>query len=411
MPTRLPCARATALPDPLRLAPLALLGALGGCDGGSSPGDGLPNPPPAGTWIAVEPGGATLCSHGTPYRFFVRGGRADRVVIDFQGGGACWDELTCGAAGALDLFSDDVSTLEEFTGWVQANGQGGYLSDDPDNPFHDWTIVHVPYCTGDIHWGNAQTTYGEDLTIEHRGFVNASAALDWTYRRFASPSNVFVSGCSAGAYGAALHSAYIANHYADAQVSLFADSGAGVITDTFLRDSLPNWNAQPNLPSFVPGLEVPLIDLSLADLYIHIGQRFPAMRMAQTNTNYDQDQVFFYTAMGGQAADWPPTMRASHDRIAAATSNFTSYVPGGSVHCAGIYPILQERTVHDVALVDWVEQLATGTSLPERVVCEGAECCSDPVCDACAATPAAEQATYCQFCRDWPTAWPECATP
>jgi hypothetical protein len=389
---------------------LLALGALSGCDGSTPPpSDGLPNPPPAGEWIAIEPAGDTICSRGTDYRFFVRGGRSDRVMIDFQGGGACWDELTCGAAGALDLFSDDVGTLEQFTGWVEANGQGGYLSNDPNNPFRDWTIVHIPYCTGDIHWGNTRTEYGEDLAIEHRGFVNATAALDWTYARFTNPSHVFVSGCSAGAYGAVLHSAYVANHYASARVSVFADSGAGIITDSFLNDSLPNWNAQPNLPSFVPGLDIPLSELSLADLYIRIGQRFPAMRLAQTNTNYDQDQVFFYTAMGGMAADWPVEMRASHDRIAGATSNFTSYVPGGSVHCAGIYPILQERTVDGVALVDWAEQLATGDTMPERVVCEGAACCDDAVCEECAATPEADRATYCQFCRDWPTAWPECS--
>lgn len=389
---------------------LLALGALSGCDGSTPPpSDGLPNPPPAGEWIAIEPAGDTICSRGTDYRFFVRGGRSDRVMIDFQGGGACWDELTCGAAGALDLFSDDVGTLEQFTGWVEANGQGGYLSNDPNNPFRDWTMVHIPYCTGDIHWGNTRTEYGEDLAIEHRGFVNATAALDWTYARFTNPSHVFVSGCSAGAYGAVLHSAYVANHYASARVSVFADSGAGIITDSFLNDSLPNWNAQPNLPSFVPGLDIPLSELSLADLYIRIGQRFPAMRLAQTNTNYDQDQVFFYTAMGGMAADWPVEMRASHDRIAGATSNFTSYVPGGSVHCAGIYPILQERTVDGVALVDWAEQLATGDTMPERVVCEGAACCDDAVCEECAATPEADRATYCQFCRDWPTAWPECS--
>jgi hypothetical protein len=389
---------------------LLALGALSGCDGSTPPpSDGLPNPPPAGEWIAIEPAGDTICSRGTDYRFFVRGGRSDRVMIDFQGGGACWDKLTCSAAGALDLFSDDVGTLEQFTGWVEANGQGGYLSNDPNNPFRDWTIVHIPYCTGDIHWGNTRTEYGEDLAIEHRGFVNATAALDWTYARFTNPSHVFVSGCSAGAYGAVLHSAYVANHYASARVSVFADSGAGIITDSFLNDSLPNWNAQPNLPSFVPGLDIPLSELSLADLYIRIGQRFPAMRLAQTNTNYDQDQVFFYTAMGGMAADWPVEMRASHDRIAGATSNFTSYVPGGSVHCAGIYPILQERTVDGVALVDWAEQLATGDTMPERVVCEGAACCDDAVCEECAATPEADRATYCQFCRDWPTAWPECS--
>lgn len=399
-------------PRAARLAALlcSATGALAGaCDSGPAapPPDGLPDPPAAGTWLAIEPGGDTICSRGTPYRFFVRGGRTDRVMIDFQGGGACWDETTCGAAEVIGLFTEDVGSLDGFLAFVESQGQGGYLSDDPGNPFRDWTIVHVPYCTGDIHWGNTRTMYGDDA-IEHRGFVNASAALDWTYRRFTSPSHVFVSGCSAGAYGAVLHSAYVANHYPGAQVSVLADSGAGVITSSFLLDSLPNWNAQPNLPSFVPGLDIPLSELSLADLYIRIGQHFPAMRLAQTNTNYDQDQVFFYTAMGGMREDWPPTMRASHDRIAMETSNFTSYVPGGSVHCAGIYPFFQERTVDGTALVDWTEQLATGASMPPRVVCEGASCCEDPVCEECAATPEAMRPSYCGFCARWPTDWPEC---
>jgi hypothetical protein len=389
----------------LLASPLLLLAA---CDGPATPGDGLPDPPAAGEWIEVAPGGDTICSRGTPYRFFVRGGRSDRIMVDFQGGGACWDEVTCGAAGVIGLFTEDVGTLEEFVGFVESQGQGGYLSDAPENPFRDWTIVHIPYCTGDIHWGDARQTYGSD-TIEHRGFVNASAALDWTYRRFPSPTNVFVSGCSAGAYGAALHSAYLAQHYAGAQVSVFADSGAGIITDSFLNDSLPNWNATANLPSFVPGLDVPLSELSLSQVYIRIGERFPSLRLAQQSTHYDQDQVFFYTAMGGAREDWPPAMRASLDRVASAIPNFTSYVPGGSMHCAGIYPFFTERQVDGTTLSEWTAELATGASIPARVGCEGASCCEDPVCEECAATPEADRPGYCRFCARWPADWPECA--
>ena len=34
-------------------------------------------------------------------------------------------------------------------------GVGGMLATaNPDNPFRDWTIVYVPYCTGDLGAGN-----------------------------------------------------------------------------------------------------------------------------------------------------------------------------------------------------------------------------------------------------------------
>ena len=39
-------------------------------------------------WNAIEPGGETTCSDGTPYRFYVRPGDPARLMVYFQGGGA-----------------------------------------------------------------------------------------------------------------------------------------------------------------------------------------------------------------------------------------------------------------------------------------------------------------------------------
>ena len=356
--------------------------------------DGLPSRPARGAWIEVEPGGDTICSRGTDYRFYVRGGDPNRVIVDFQGGGACWDASNCSAAGSL--FSDNPGTLEGFTGLIDDGTLGGLF--DPTAEFADWTIVHIPYCTGDVHWGNARVEYSDDLTIEHRGFVNASAALDWVYQRYPSPDRVFVTGCSAGAYGAALHSAYIANRYTDAEIAVLADSGAGIITDDFLTMSLPNWNAQPSLPPFIDSLQRPLEELSLIDLYIGIGQHFPDMRMAQTAANWDKDQIFFYVAMGGDPTEWQPAFRASLDTISDAVPNFRVYVPPGSVHCATPYPYFHEREVNGVRLADWTRDLAEGDSIPASVECEGEACCNDPVCDACLAGDARP---HCRFCDTW----------
>ncbi|MEM9187784.1 MAG: pectin acetylesterase-family hydrolase [Myxococcota bacterium] len=367
--------------------------------------DTLPGPPPAGEWIEILPGGDTICARGTEYRFFVRGGRTDRVIVDFQGGGACWNDVTCSFADAL--FSDSTGTLEEFTAFANSEtAQAGIFTNDPSSPFADWTIVHIPYCTGDIHWGNSFQEYSTGLPIEHRGFVNAQAALDWVYSRYEMPERMFVTGCSAGAYGAALHSAYIANHYPNIDMAVLADSGAGIITDSFLNDSLPNWNAEAALPSFIPSVQVPIAQLSLTDLYIGLGETFPQHRFAQTGTAFDDDQIFFFSAMGGTAADWPMQYRSSLQTIDDRLENFTSYVPPGSMHCVTPYPFFFERNVNDVSLSAWSAELANGT-LPAAVACEGAECCNDPVCDACAQNG---DPRYCRFCRNWPPAWSECAT-
>jgi hypothetical protein len=368
-----------------------------------APDDGLPLAPEAGEWIAVEPAGDTVCSRGTPYAFFVRGGRPDRVIIDFQGGGACWDELSCSVADSL--FRDAVPELSEFTGALESGVFGGIFDASEGTPFADWTIVHIPYCTGDIHWGNATQNYGEDLTIEHKGFVNATAALDWTYARF-EPETILVSGCSAGAYGAVLHSAYVADHYPEAKISMLADSGAGIITQSFLQDSLPNWGAEPNLPPFIESVQVPITELQLTDLYLGIARFFPEHRFAQTSTAYDNDQIFYYSAMGGEVVDWPGLFRESIATLEAELPNFRAYVPGGPVHCVTPYPFFAEREVDGVRISDWVSELAQGEETPDSVACEGTSCCEDPVCAACADGSAAP---WCQFCAGWPDQWAECA--
>lgn len=388
-----------------RIAAFASALLLVACESGPTYDDTLPGRPTVGEWIEVVPGGDTICARGTPFRFFVRGGDPNRVIIDFAGGGACWDDATCGFADAL--FHDNAGDLPGFLQLLDDGVIGGIFDDSEGRAFRDYTIIHIPYCTGDIHWGNATVEYASGLTIQHRGYANASTALDWVYSRYPDAQRILVSGCSAGAYGAALHSAYVAQQYPDASIAVLADSGAGIITDSFLADSLPNWNAQPALPPFIPELQRSLTDLSLVDLYTAIGNHFPEMRMAQTAAQFDADQIFFYTAMGGNPADWTPRFRASLEAIAAASPNFRAYVPPGSVHCATVYPYFHEREVNGVRLADWTRQLVEGETLPDTVACEGAECCNDPVCDECLATEGAAGA-HCRFCNSWPPAYAGC---
>ena len=49
----------------------------------------------AAGWTKIEPGGDTMCSLGTPYAYYVHPGTVNRLVVYFQGGGACWNDFTC----------------------------------------------------------------------------------------------------------------------------------------------------------------------------------------------------------------------------------------------------------------------------------------------------------------------------
>ena len=45
---------------------------------------------------------------------------------------------------------------------------------DARNPLADYSFVFAPYCTGDVHLGTAAHEYGPELTVQHKGAINAT---------------------------------------------------------------------------------------------------------------------------------------------------------------------------------------------------------------------------------------------
>jgi len=127
-----------------------------------APAESPQTPDLAAGWTKIEPGGDTICSLGTPYAYYVRPGTVNRLAVYFQGGGACWNDFTCSNPDMyFDNAVDESDNPENWTGGI------GDL-DNPDNPFKDWFVVFIPYCTADVHWGNNTQTYtigDEDTTL------------------------------------------------------------------------------------------------------------------------------------------------------------------------------------------------------------------------------------------------------
>ena len=130
--------------------------------------------PSRDTWTKVVLDQATygtICGDGSPYAFWLRlppnGKPSEKVAIDVQGGGSCWADSDC-AAASYNLSSataDDHPTA-------------GILSTSAaDNPFSDWTMVFVPYCTQDLHIGGGITNVFPSVTVRRFGAINLRAAL------------------------------------------------------------------------------------------------------------------------------------------------------------------------------------------------------------------------------------------
>ena len=215
------------------LWPLALIGCVPPAPP-SDPPDTDPvdtDPPPAfadlptGAWSYVGVPGM-VCGDGSPTGIGVHPGSSDEVLLLVQGGGACWDALTCFVLN---------SAVNVTSGWGEAKlrAETDALASFPlldraraDNPFRDATWVWVPYCTGDLHIGRTVKTYVDwqpDQRLHHAGDANMAAVLDLVHGQIAAPSRVWAMGFSAGGYGVQLQADRIRAAWPDADLALLAD--------------------------------------------------------------------------------------------------------------------------------------------------------------------------------------------
>lgn len=312
-------------------------------------------------WRTIEPGGATVCSDGSPYRFYVHPGDPARLLVEFEGGGACWSGETC----ELDVYTRRIRTDPEAARQAGLL-QGIYDRSRADNPFRDFTHVYVPYCTGDLHWGNTTRSYtgtSGSYTIQHRGAVNAAAAVSWASDNVPAPSQLVVAGCSAGGYGATLWAAHLMARYPGASATHLADSAAGVVPQGFFQTILQNWGVDAAWPGFIPSLALERLDTSrvaLPDLYAGVAGHFPLSAFAQFNRLQDSNQTFFFALTSGAvvtAEDWSAHMQALVAQIQAENRNFFAYTAPGVQHCVINQPEFYTTEVGGVRLTDWLATL------------------------------------------------------
>ena len=358
----------------------------------SEPGNpispGLPNLP-AGEWKAFSPGGDTLCADGSPYTYYVRPGTVNKLVVDFEGGGACWSGGTCGGS----FYQPNIGSSSSPT-YREKNPTGLYDHTNPKNPVEDWYHVFISYCTADVHLGDKVQTYQTPdgpKKIYHNGQKNVAAVLGWVKDNFKAPEDIFVTGCSAGAYGAAIYTLQIADTYPNAHITELGDCGAGVIPDSFATetDGLKRWNIDAVLPKGVD-LTGGVPTTFLADAYVAIGQTYPKVTLAEYNSALDGTQISFYALQLGldpsdptdpavQAAGraWAMGLGASLTKIQTGLpGGFSSYtsllddndnLQDGTAHCIIVRPDFYTLTTSGVSFVTWLDDLLNDPTPPAPV--------------------------------------------
>ena len=94
------------------------------------------------------------------------------------------------------------------------------------------------------------------------------------------------------------------------------------------------------------------------------------MFLSQYNTNYDENQHFYYNVMGGRDAyEWSQKMRAHVTEIEGLTPNFSSYIAPGYQHCIIPYENFYTIESDGVRLVDWLNDAVTDKPI-ESIDCD-----------------------------------------
>lgn len=318
----------------------------------------LPAAPTVIDGETVTPGCSGLPGTDPAYRFWVRRGNAHKVVVFFEGGGACWDSLTCTFPinPALPAAVPQFYKASILPGDTPLETGGLFDNKNPANPVKDWTVVYLPYCTGDLHLGAATRSYlnvghpvlplPASYQIHHRGHANFRVVLKWMSDNLPDAHELLVTGSSAGGYGATGNFGWLREAYPKADAFLLADASQGVTTASWdsgllavspLLPGRTSWNMR--LPPWIFGNDISA--LRGGEITRGVAEFYAGDRVGQYTTAWDGVQALFYGVMeqfyppGGAepnvCKDWNAQMIDGLNFTAGA-ANFRAYVGAGDAH-------------------------------------------------------------------------------
>lgn len=305
-----------------------------------------------------------VCSDGSEPTFFERAGDPTKVVLYFEGGGACFSAETCDPDG------DPTYSVTADTTADGLAARGGYFDiDRADNPLAGHSWLYVPYCTGDVHLGNATTDYGDGIVIEHRGSVNATAAFEHLIANYPDAAQLVVTGASAGSIPTPLFAALAADRLPGADIVTFGDSSAAYPDVDPINELIGTlWGTEAATPDWPETAGLTAKDWSIPELYVYGGRHAPTVRFGRFDFAYDQVQATFGALAGVEADELVSLIDATEDQIEAAGPQIATYVAPGTGHTIVGTDDFYTLEVEGVRLIDWFTELISGGT-PADVRC------------------------------------------
>ena len=317
----------------------------------------------ASQWERIAAPSNCMCGDKSEFSYFIRKADPDKVVFFLEGGGACFDAVGCGPKSTN--FKRTVGYDDGMT-----NNEGFFDLANPKNPFADYSMVFVPYCTGDVHLGNTTHDYGDGVVVEHKGSVNATAALEKMAETFPDATEVVVTGASGGSVPSPLYAGLTHDVLPNARISVFAD-GSGAYPDIPVINATIGavWGTMNAVPAWPEYAGITPESWSLPGLFVKSGAHDPSIAFARHDYAFDETQQFFASLAGIPADHLVELIDKNEAQIQAAGVELDSYISPGHSHTVIGKPEFYTETVNGVLLVDWVRDLITGKPIDD-VHCE-----------------------------------------
>ncbi|EYU61812.1 hypothetical protein CI00_03370 [Leptospira interrogans serovar Manilae] len=339
-----------------------------------------------------------------------------KLLINFMGGGACWSGYNCFGNNTTTYFNQLEKVPDLFVKFVF---QGVMNTNNASNPFKDYDVVFIPYCTGDLHFGSKDMTYidpttGSSVVVKHKGYDNVLSVLKYIQTEYPQVQNVFVTGQSAGGYGTLLNYPIvretISGLNSSAKMNMLIDASNGIVPNGFFSNLSTQWGADSNLPTWVAGIAANYLTVgnpSIQDFFTKVSTHYNGSgdKTGQYAATFDGNQRFFYKVMhiinsappysdekttdpydssktysslfgdsdgssipdgttastDGSSCGWTQQAVTSMNGISAGTTNYSYYIAPGDVHTITTSEDMYKLDSGGTNFVTWLTTLSTGT--------------------------------------------------
>lgn len=289
----------------------------------------------------------TQCMDGSQTGAYVRYSKSGNpnLGVYLYGGGACFNTITCRTA------STDPHPGNP--------GVKGIFDSRSDNPLVDYNWIAVPYCTGDVHGGEAVSPSSFATKRIFNGAPNLRLIMDRVAKTFAGVETMFITGESAGGFGALTSYSTIRDYFPKARGVLMDDSGP-VLDDTAIPPCLQEkwrqlWDLNKNLPSDCPCNND---EGNLVSAWSYATQKYPNDSFSLVSSVEDSVIGTFFAFSNNNCKAVLPV---GYTKLQAGLENLAKTTPvymiPGSGHTHTSSDEFYSRSVADVGLFNFIAQL------------------------------------------------------